>query len=77
MSALGKREEKKKDLLSFLQKVCMGKPRRGRRWVTLPAPKSHNSFFPVVQELIGENRYQKFWASKYSVIFNYLGKSET
>lgn len=68
----GEKEERP----SQLQKVCTRKQRRGRRGATLPAPESHNLFFPVMQELTGENYYQKFWASKYSVIFNYLGKFE-
>lgn len=59
----------KEERPSLLRKVCTKKPRRGRRRATPPAPESHSSFFPVTQQLRGENHYQKFWASTYSVFF--------
>lgn len=46
------------------------------REATLPAPKSHNSFFPVTKELRAENHYQKIQTSKYGVLFFCLGRFE-
>jgi len=71
----GKREEVKTE--TFIPSVSSHKKtRRRKRGTTLPAPKSHNSFFPVTEELRVKNHYQKFWSSKYGVIFICIGRFE-